>query len=186
MDYYISSDHHFNHQNILKYSAEQRKCNDLEEMHEELISRHNSVVKPNDICYFLGDFSFSKNPDIIYSHFSRLNGKIRFIVGNHDAWIARVDFSKLKNIEWVKQYEETKPYKDLPHLVLFHFPIEKFHRSNYGAIHSHGHSHGALKSPGMRRFDAGVDCNNMYPFDLREMMEKMAQIPVAENSRKNG
>jgi calcineurin-like phosphoesterase family protein len=183
-EYFISSDHHFNHANILKYSAEQRQCNNLDEMHEALIERHNSVVGKNDVSYFLGDFSFSKKPDVVLSHFARLNGKIRFIVGNHDHWVAKVDFNEIKNLEWIKQYYEVKPYNDLPHLVLFHFPIQSWHRKNYGAIHCFGHCHGNLKTPEQRRMDVGIDCNNMYPFNLRETMEKLNQNPVSEKFEK--
>jgi calcineurin-like phosphoesterase family protein len=178
---YISSDHHFNHQNILKYSAEQRKCESLDEMHEEMIKRHNSVVGVNDICYFLGDFCFSRKANVAKEYFERMNGKIRFIVGNHDPWIRDFDFSNFPKIEWAKQYYDFVPFKDMPPVVLFHFPIESWHRRSYSAFHLHGHCHGTLKSPGLRRKDVGIDCNHMYPFNLREVLESLSEIDASDN-----
>ena len=52
-------------------------------MNEDLIKRWNSVVKPNDIVFHLGDFMFG-NINRFWEFRSRLNGKIYLIHGNHD------------------------------------------------------------------------------------------------------
>ena len=52
-------------------------------MHEVMIDRWNSVVRPNDIIYHLGDFAFGRHNIKIAE---RLNGKKRLIMGNHDTY----------------------------------------------------------------------------------------------------
>jgi calcineurin-like phosphoesterase family protein len=54
----------------------------MEEGHEELIKRHNSLVKEGDEVFHLGDFCWSAShaKEIL----ERLNGKHKLIMGNHD------------------------------------------------------------------------------------------------------
>ena len=81
---YLTSDQHFNNYNILKYQADTRPFGSVAEMNEALIRRWNSVVKPDDTVYVLGDFIMGvaeKAQDIL----DRLNGNIKLIRGNHDS-----------------------------------------------------------------------------------------------------
>lgn len=81
---WLSSDYHFNHDNIRKYS--ERPFSTLEEMNETIINNHNSLVEKNDTFIFLGDFHFrnvatkKRAEDFI----NKLNGRITFVEGNHD------------------------------------------------------------------------------------------------------
>lgn len=80
---FFCSDWHFGHRNILEYSKEDRPFSSVEEHDEALIENHNSVVKPEDRVYFLGDAVINKR----YLHnVSRLNGRKICIMGNHDAF----------------------------------------------------------------------------------------------------
>ena len=78
MNYFITSDTHFNHHNIIEYTN--RPFKHVDEMDRILIENWNSVVNWDDTVFHLGDFSFG-NPDY---YKSRLNGNITFIKGNHD------------------------------------------------------------------------------------------------------
>lgn len=51
---WFSSDHHFNHKNIIDYCK--RPFQSVEEMNIALIENHNKFVNKNDDVYFLGDF----------------------------------------------------------------------------------------------------------------------------------
>lgn len=83
---WLISDTHFNHYNIIQYCK--RPYTSCEEMNEDLITRWNSVVKPHDIVYHLGDFSMIRHSDESYNNVknivSKLNGDIYLILGNHD------------------------------------------------------------------------------------------------------
>lgn len=55
---WLAGDHHLGDKEILTYLDDSgnklRPFKDLDEMHSELINRHNSVVKPEDTFYSLG------------------------------------------------------------------------------------------------------------------------------------
>ena len=78
---YFTSDNHFGHDNIVKWTA--RKWKTVEEMDEGLIKRWNGTVKESDTVIVVGDFAFSnstRRTEIL----SRLNGTKILVRGNHD------------------------------------------------------------------------------------------------------
>ena len=75
---FFTSDFHANHANIIKYCN--RPWNTKEEMTEALIENWNSVVKPDDIVFNLGDFMWASSWNPILE---KLNGHIYLIWGNH-------------------------------------------------------------------------------------------------------
>ena len=82
-DTYVISDHHFGHKFAESFEPSRRVATDMdgfETFEEMLISRHNDVVKPDDIVVFLGDFAFNSPSNWA----SKLNGKKYLILGNHD------------------------------------------------------------------------------------------------------
>lgn len=81
MTIFFTSDYHINHFNIIKYCN--RPFKNVDEMNEEIIARHNAVVKKDDTVYNLGDFIF--NIDNEKGIVRRLNGKQILIYGNHDS-----------------------------------------------------------------------------------------------------
>src|ERR1700752_2199476 len=97
MSIFLSSDSHHGHHNILEYS--QRPFASIKEMDSEIIKRHNSVVKRDDIVYNLGDFSFypfETSKRILEA----LNGKHILILGNHDRSVKKMTemgFSEVYN-----------------------------------------------------------------------------------------
>ena len=88
-DIWFISDTHFNHENILKftYHESDRKIrpgfDNVDHMNEFMIDKWNSVVKPQDKVYHLGDVYFG-NQEAAGKIVSRLNGHKRLILGNHD------------------------------------------------------------------------------------------------------
>jgi calcineurin-like phosphoesterase family protein len=79
---WVTADHHFGHDAIIKYCK--RPFKNAKDMDYQLIERHNEVVAPEDVVYFVGDFTMSGNPDYIESLLRRLNGFKHLILGNHD------------------------------------------------------------------------------------------------------
>lgn len=81
---WFTSDGHFSHIKCIFY--ESRKFSQDEAgvlaMNEAMVSNWNSVVKPEDTVYYLGDFSLSC--DAVRNYVHRLNGYKILILGNHD------------------------------------------------------------------------------------------------------
>ena len=80
MTVFFTSDPHIFHTNVIKYCN--RPYNSVEEMNEALVLNWNSIVKPEDTVYCLGDFSMAARPVETFTR--RLMGKKFLVPGNHD------------------------------------------------------------------------------------------------------
>ncbi len=69
-------------------------------MNDELIKRHNEIVKAYDIVYHLGDFALT-NKENISKLLSELNGEFILILGNHDK-----SKSAMLDCGFIKVYED--------------------------------------------------------------------------------
>ncbi|TCI90737.1 metallophosphoesterase [Tenacibaculum sp. M341] len=173
-DIFFTSDHHFGHKNIIKFSN--RPFESVEEMDEELIKRWNSKVKPNDRVYHLGDVSLGDS-DSLKDILSRLNGKIYLIKGNHEG----VATQHKNRFEWIKDYFELSVRdEDAPNgkqkIMLFHYAMKVWRSSFRGTWHLYGHSHGNLPDDiNSLSFDVGVDCHDYYPISYQEVKNIMKQ-----------
>jgi len=91
MKYWVTSDHHFGHHNIIQFCG--RPYRDVEHMNKDLLSRYNERVKSTDICFHLGDFCFKNSPGSTTGngvpvkwteYWDKMNGHKVLIQGNHD------------------------------------------------------------------------------------------------------
>jgi calcineurin-like phosphoesterase family protein len=75
-------------------------------MNEALVVNWNSVVKPEDVVYYLGDFSLAFRAIELYSH--RLNGTKYLVPGNHDLCHTYNKRSRTEGgiDKWIKKYED--------------------------------------------------------------------------------
>lgn len=102
------SDHHAGHKNILNFLDDDgnriRPFNSVEEMDEYMIDRHNSVVKDDDIVWFGGDATFNNKtfPNFI----TRLKGKKRIVLGNHDDGIFLAKGGWFQKIQLDRRFDE--------------------------------------------------------------------------------
>jgi calcineurin-like phosphoesterase family protein len=171
MTIFFSSDPHYNHANIIKYSK--RPFESVDEMNEAMVTNWNSVVKDNDDVYLLGDLGMDRK---IVRYIKRLKGRIHWIVGNHDKKTKRMaEFKSL--FVWIKDYHELKIYEDgiKQKIVLFHYPIASWNGMHRGSWMIHGHCHANYK-PGLphvtdkgKILDAGVDCHKFYPVSYSQV-----------------
>lgn len=165
---YFSSDHHFNHKRILEHCQDTRPYSSIEEMNLTYIDNWNSVVKPSDTVYYLGDFVMG-GVEEAHSFASVLNGNIYFIEGNHDSrW-----FGKIKRFNYLLPIQEIK-YNHKTY-VLSHYPMRAWNKSFYESYHLFGHEHGKMPPHGFS-FDVGVDCWNGYPVSIEEVNKKMESL----------
>lgn len=79
---FFTSDHHFGHTNIIKHTN--RPFKNANQMNERLIAEWNTIVRPDDVVYHLGDFAWGNNAERIGSFIKRLNGNKHLVLGNHD------------------------------------------------------------------------------------------------------
>lgn len=168
----VTSDTHFGHANIIKYSnrpfmnpdedliggrwlSKEISKKRADEMDSALIKEWNSVIThEDDVILHLGDFSFG-NPE---KYLERLNGKILFVPGNHDKQM--LDYL-YKN----KRQDRVKLLGNLVEVdlgvskaVVCHFAMRVWNRSHYGVWHLYGHSHASLdESITTLAIDVGVD-----------------------------
>lgn len=165
---FFGSDFHFYHLNIIKLAG--RPFDSVEEMNEALISGWNSVVRPNDTIYCLGDFAFrAPDKESVTAIFNRLNGKKHLIFGNHE--------HDAMHLPWdtAQQYLELKDNGE--RIVLFHYPIQDWNGKWHGSIHLHGHIHSTPIDSKYElipnRLDVGVDNIGVVPISLEEVVERL-------------
>lgn len=181
MSYYFSSDSHYFHANIIKYS--QRPFSSVEKMNETLITNWNSRVKPTDTAYHLGDFGFGR-PEQLKQILRRLNGQKYLIFGNHDKQL-RKEKELLGYFGWAKDYAEINI--DHQKIILSHYSFRVWNQSHRGSWNLFGHSHGSLyDDPHLLSMDVGVDCHNYFPISFEEVRKHMSSKEWKESMMKSG
>lgn len=141
MEYFIG-DTHFFHDNILTFDG--RPFIDTHQMFEYMKAEWNDVVTDQDVVYILGDFCWSRDPDVVQGLLRQLNGRKRLIKGNHDQFLKNASIKK--EFETIRDYDEIRIGNN--HVVLQHFPIASW-KNMHGVgndraeawIHLHGHTH---------------------------------------------
>lgn len=133
-DIWFISDTHFGHANILGFKnydgTPLRTFNRVDEMDEHMIERWNSVVKPQDKVYHLGDCVINKKH---LPKLHRLNGHKRLVRGNHDIEPTKVFMEYFEEIYGVRVFPKEG-------FVCSHIPI---HRDCLRwKVNVHGHLHG--------------------------------------------
>jgi calcineurin-like phosphoesterase family protein len=163
MKYWFSADHHNMHDNIRKYCG--RPFKDIKEQEECLLDNHNSLVKPGDIVYLLGDISMTKEG--VESILSRMNGQKYFVLGNHDKKFINII---KKYCVIVKELLDTKINNQK--ITCCHYMMATWNCSHFGSFQLFGHTHGTIQPFGLQH-DVGVDNNNFKPIEFEEIVEIM-------------
>ncbi|MDE3023103.1 MAG: hydrolase [Pseudomonadota bacterium] len=183
MKTFVTSDLHINHSNIIQYC--QHRGNSVDEMNELIIKNWNSVITPVDRVFIIGDVAMGKiadAPPLV----KRLNGTKHLILGNHDKTITKLpEFNELfassqDYLEFTYKKEGLKQF-----IVMSHFPFYSFNGQHHGSMHLHGHLHSPPDKihlfPNRRIMDVGLDGNNLFPWDMDVVVEKLRQIPMSKN-----
>ena len=176
MQTFFTSDTHFDDPYSIQYFN--RPFKSVDEMNAVMVERWNHVVTEHDTVYHLGDFTLD---DIHHftSWVSQLNGTIKILPGSHDhPWLK--DFrasdkvqvlAPLVSLEFPDIVAGTSPQV----VVLCHYSMQVWDRSNHGSWHLFGHSHGKLEGIGLS-FDVGVDCTEFTPLSLDEITSKIERL----------
>lgn len=156
---FFTSDSHFGHKNIMKYCS--RPFDSAADMDKDLMRRWNSVVKPDDTVYHLGDFSL-QSAHQVSQLLSHLNGIKHLIVGNHDTVNGVLGWSSVQDVAMT--------HVDGHKVFLCHYPMREWPGMWHGALHLYGHVHGNMQPlPGS--MDMGADVWGGYPVTLDQIMK---------------
>ena len=182
---FFTSDLHFGHKNIIKYCD--RPFGNTTEMNEAIVTNWNSVVKPEDIVYILGDISFASVQETT-KLLSQLNGILYLIRGNHDTnkYITSYVnfFEDIDNLKEVKIIEPQSGEK--LHFTLCHYPMTAWNKSHRGSFHLYGHVHGTYDAPNLS-MDVGIDTHPEFrPYSLDEILTKLYKKTFCDLIKKDG
>ena len=187
---WLTSDTHFFHENILKYCN--RPFETVEAMNDALVANWNSVVKPDDHVYHLGDFCFGNVEKWNWClEPGRLNGHIHLILGNHDPDRVFREGTLIERFDSI-DYQKTLIIEGWT-VILNHFPFLSFsnnldHKAMqlFGHIHSGPDGIGNVMAGGKElqwnQYDVGVDNNNYTPVSWAQIKEK---LKLAENEERS-
>jgi len=162
-DIWVTSDTHFQHASMLKWdtSSRSRHFTSVEVMDEILVENWNSVAKPGDLVYHLGDVFFGSK-DTFRKLWPRLNGGKRLVIGNHD------DVKFLVNGEFFQKFYVTRVFKEFG-VIFSHLPLHPNHM--WGLVNVHGHTHDN-SAPTARHRCVCVEQTNYTPVHIDTLRVK--------------
>jgi calcineurin-like phosphoesterase family protein len=191
---FITSDTHFNHKNIIKYSNRpfELSKSGVNYMNEYIIKQWNSVVKETDDVLHIGDFAigndienFDSKKEFYKNILSRLNGHKILIRGNHDH--ETEDFYKYIGFEHVFDYVINDGF------FINHYPLEIneeymkpeliTHIKKLQGIYNkseckgliHGHSHNFIYKD-KRFFNVSVETNDYKPYEFIKIKNEFKRL----------
>lgn len=178
---FFISDQHYGHSNMLEFFGDEAKTvkvrpqfSNVEEMDEEMVKRHNSVVGPKDRIYFLGDVCISRKA--IHRVLPRLNGRKVLLKGNHDIFPLK---------DYTPYFEDIRAYKIYPEqgIICSHIPIHTSNLERRFKINIHGHLHTNFvkKEFYVKRFQDGkwVDETPNDPRYINVCVENINYTPIS-------
>ena len=169
---WVISDTHFQHANILTFrdsntNSHVRNFASVEEMDQTMIDNWNSVVKPGDKVYHLGDVFFGSK-DTFIPLWKKLNGQKRLILGNHD------DAKFFCKHELVAKVDMWRMFPEFG-LLLTHVPVHestlregRFRNYDGLPINVHGHIH-QNPAPSPQHKVVCVEQINYTPIHIEEV-----------------
>lgn len=186
MTIWFTSDQHFSHANILTFTrADRRNCtdelqcdetckaqhprlkvrpefSDVTEMDEYMIAKWNSVVKPADHVWHLGDVTMLRGgaAERVAPILDRLNGQKRLILGNHD----------YQSVQWYSRWFKKIRASEVKDNMLFtHYPVHPFSLGRFDAnVHGHIHNNSTYPKP---YFNVSVEVLKYTPISLEQIRQ---------------
>ena len=156
-----------------------RGFSSVDEMNEAIVENWNSVVKPEDITYLLGDTMLNDNEKGIEC-FSRLNGQIFLIVGNHDTsnrlnMLYTDERTKHKMLggwyAYVIKYGKLSIYMSHYPTLTANYSSDKHFSQNVINLHAHTHQKTNFLNPtNPFMYHVGLDSHNCTPVHIDEVM----------------
>lgn len=138
-------------------------------MNEHMVNCHNSVVRPHDKVYFLGDVCMATTIEAL-EILRRMNGEKVLIKGNHDL---------AKPGRYMEHFKDIRGSHQFDGMILTHIPIHSGSLARWG-VNVHGHLHHRVvcmpltQIPDPRYFNVSMERINYTPISL-EQVKKQCQ-----------
>lgn len=169
---YLISDSHFGHKNILTFVRESdnvrlRPYDNIDQMHDAMVTAWNETVRPNDHVYHVGDFAIKQD----WIQIARwLHGHKRLVRGNHDI------FQTSRYIG--AGFEEIHGARIIADLLLTHIPVHPTAlRRNWVNVHGHVHNnHGDTSRTahlGPKYFNVSTEVLQHKPITIEQIKAEM-------------
>jgi len=202
------SDIHFGHANAIVHTN--RPFKDIDEMKETIISNWNKVVKPKDLCIFVGDIFFYHSKNQMVETMGRMNGRKVLVRGNHDqkprqmmnaGFEICVEEMSMKIADekvLISHYPFAMPEKRYRYLIrknkflrwitgksrqIYPYKYHERRPVDRGQFLIHGHTHNKDKVRG-RAIHVGVDAWDFRPINIQEISNLIARIKQNEKNRR--
>ena len=171
----LNSDTHFNHAAILTFDDYNgkpvRDFANVDEMNQCMLDNWADTVKPSDTVIHCGDVLFGMDKVAwLEANFSKLPGKKRLVLGNHDNVKQLAPF--FKDIQlWV----------NLPGMVLTHMPLheqtlsETMRWDGVSPLNVHGHIH-SNPSPSDQHRCVCVEQTGFKPIHIDEVRNEISRF----------
>lgn len=167
---FITSDTHFGHIGVTKFLREDgsklRPWNSVEAMDEALIENWNSVVRPRDKVYHLGDVVINRRA---LPTLARLNGEKVLIKGNHDLF--RLE-------EYLPYFKDICVCHSLDGFLMTHIPVHPDSLGRWkGSLHGHLHSDRVMLDGSIdtRYLCLSVEHTNFTPISLEDAKKRFME-----------
>ena len=168
-DTWLISDTHFTHSGILKFVGYDGKplrvFKDANHMDEHIIEKWNSVVKPGDKIYHLGDVVIRPTRESM-KILSRLNGNKTLILGNHDD----PDMGLYRGY-----FHHVYSTRRLGELLLSHFPVHPMSLGKSKAcVFGHVHNNIVPGQYGPQYYNISIEVLEDYtPIHFEDLRSKI-------------
>ena len=170
---FVISDNHFGHAGILTFKntdgSPVRSFASVQEMDEFMIEKWNSVVKPSDHVYHLGDVAMKR---VHLPTVGRCNGHKRLVRGNHDIFRTK---------DYLQYFDEIYATRVLDGMIFTHIPIHPESMGRFG-VNVHGHVHGQPQGQyGPKYYNVSVEVMGYEPVsleDLKKLVHNFQQTVV--------
>ena len=171
---WFTSDLHLMHDKAFLW--EPRGFSNQQEMCEPIVENWNSVVKPEDTVYDMGDMALS-DVQAAVKYLKKLNGKHFWIRGNHDTnnkvqYIMDYCWDQIYYVGWADVLKEGKYRFYMSHYptLTTNYDDKKFSQH---VINLHGHTHQTtnwLHAENPFMYHVGLDSHNNTPVNLDEVL----------------
>lgn len=164
------SDWHFWHNKDFLLGP--RGFEDVEEHNNVIIERHNSLVKPEDTVYVLGDcvLGGGENLNSGLEFIRQMNGKKYLAIGNHDS-DAKIEAYREAGLFEAIQFGYRIRFKKYEYLMT-HYPTLVWNGEDpkpVWNIHGHDHDSNIFHSNYGHNYDVCLEAHNCYPVSLEQI-----------------